>query len=321
MTPEAWAQAEELFHRVAELPPGERTELLDQCPDPDIRREVESLLANVGDDSRTWTVVGALAAECADASDPDRARIGQRLGPYRIDSIAGHGGMGAVFVATRVDDQYHQRVAIKLVRAAVASADLLARFRRERQILARLEHNYIARLLDGGVTDDGLPYLVMEFVAGIPITAYGQRNQLGLQQRVALFRKICEAVEYAHRNLVVHRDLKPGNILVTADGTPKLLDFGIARLVDPPSEDGLEATQTMTMSVMMTPAYASPEQVRGEPVSTASDVYSLGAVLYELLTGAKAHRFTGGTAAEVFQVVCETDVTRGRVLARPRTLP
>jgi tetratricopeptide (TPR) repeat protein len=312
MTPEVWAQAEDLFNRLIDLPPTQRAELLDSCQDPELRHEVESLLANAGeaDNHATLTSLAAVAAECADENDPDQMRIGQRLGAYRIDGIVGHGGMGAVFAAARDDDQFHKRVAIKLVRAAVASPDLLARFRRERQILARLEHNYIGRLLDGGVSNDALPYLVMEFIDGQPITDYCNKLKLGLNERVALFRKVCEAVAYAHRNLVVHRDLKPANILVTADGSPKLLDFGIARLVDPPSEESGELSQTVTMAVMMTPAYASPEQVRGEPVSTASDVYSLGAVLYELLTGTKAHRFTGSTAAEVFQVVCETDVTR-----------
>jgi serine/threonine protein kinase/tetratricopeptide (TPR) repeat protein len=312
MNPDAWARAEALFNRVADLPPNERAALLNACGDPDLRREVESLLANADGDGEppTLTAVAGLAADFADESDPDRLRIGQHLGPYRIDSIAGHGGMGAVFAATRDDDQYHQRVAIKLVRAAVASPDLLARFRRERQILARLEHNYIARLLDGGVTEDALPYLVMEYVDGQAITTYCERHKLNLTERIVLFRKVCEAVEYAHRNLVVHRDLKPANILVTADGTPKLLDFGIARLVDPPSDEPGALPQTMTMAVHMTPAYASPEQVRGEPVSTASDVYSLGTVLYELLTGSKAHRFTGGTPAELIQVVCNTEVTR-----------
>jgi tetratricopeptide (TPR) repeat protein len=312
MTSEQWSKAEELFHRAVEVPPSERAALLDSCGDPNLRREVESLLANAGDgDAPTLTAVAGLAAEFAEDSDPDRQRIGQRLGPYRIDGILGHGGMGAVFSAARDDDQYQKRVAIKLVRAAVASPESLSRFRRERQILARLEHHYIGRLLDGGVTDDGLPYLVMEFIDGQSIIEYCEKRKLSLNDRVALFRKVCEAVEYAHRNLVVHRDLKPGNIMVTADGTPKLLDFGIARLVDPPAEEGGETFQTVTMAVNLTPAYASPEQVRGDPVSTASDVYSLGAVLYEMLTGARAHRFTsGGMPVEWIRVICETEVTR-----------
>jgi len=310
MNAETWARAEELFNRVIDLPPAERAALLDDCHDPELRREVESLLANAAEEQSTLTSLRNVVADYVDETDPDRLRIGRHIGPYRVEGIAGHGGMGAVFSAVRDDDQFEKRVAIKLVRAAVASRDLLTRFRRERQILARLEHNYIARLLDGGMTEDALPYLVMEFIDGQPITIYCDRQNLSLHERVALFRKVCEAVEYAHRSLVVHRDLKPANILVTPDGTPKLLDFGIARLVDPPADDAPESSETVTMAVLMTPAYASPEQVRAEPVSTSSDVYSLGAVLYELLTGTKAHRFTGGTPAELIQVVCNNDVPK-----------
>jgi tetratricopeptide (TPR) repeat protein len=319
MTADAWAQAEALFNRAVELPAAERAALLDSCSDPELRHEVESLLANAAStntgEPHTLTAVANLAADLAEETDPDKLRVGQHFGPYRIDSIIGHGGMGAVFAATRDDDQYQKRVAIKLVRAAMVSPERLTRFRRERQILARLEHNYITRMLDGGITADGMPYLVMEHVDGLPITSYCDQGRLGLHDRLLLFRKVCEAVEYAHRNLVVHRDLKPANILVTPDGSPKLMDFGIATLLEPPTEEDGALPQTQTMTVLMTPAYASPEQVRGVPVTTASDVYSLGAVLYELLTGTKAHRLTSNTPAELVAVVCNTEVARPSAVA------
>jgi tetratricopeptide (TPR) repeat protein/tRNA A-37 threonylcarbamoyl transferase component Bud32 len=218
-----------------------------------------------------------------------KLRIGSRLGPYRLIELIGRGGMGEVYQAERADDHYQSRVAIKLVRVDHDASRVAWRFRSERQILAQLEHPNIARLIDGGATDEGVPYLVMELIAGQPIDVYCEERQLSVEQRVRLFLQVCAAVSFAHQRLVVHRDLKPGNILVTAEGTVKLLDFGIAKLLE--TEPATTASDmTATQVRVMTLEYASPEQVRGDPITTASDVYSLGVVLYRLLTGRSPYR-------------------------------
>lgn len=212
--------------------------------------------------------------------DPEDARLdGERVGAYRIERRIGQGGMSAVFLAARADDQYQKYVAIKLVRTGMQTAFFADRFRNERQILAALEHPYIARLLDGGITTDARPFLVMEYIEGVPVDAYCATHDLSISQLLHLFRKICAAVHYAHQHLVIHRDLKPSNILVTGDGEPKLLDFGIAKLVDP----GTASTDT-TEFLLATPLYAGLELVNRHPVTTATDVYSLGVILYRLLT-------------------------------------
>jgi serine/threonine-protein kinase len=240
--------------------------------------------------------------------------VGERLGPYRLIGVLGRGGMASVHRAVRADDEYSKEVAVKILRSGVLGADTHERFRRERQILADLEHPNIAHLLDGGTREDGTPYVVMELVDGPPIDQYARRHRLDLSQRVALFRKVCAAVQYAHQRLVVHRDLKPSNILVQADGTPKLLDFGIAKLLDDE-----QAGSTVTARSWMTPEYASPEQVRGERVSTASDVYSLGAVLYELLTGQRPYELSSRSAGEIERLVSTTiPAAPSAVVARGR---
>ena len=229
---------------------------------------------------------------------------GRRVGPYRIVRPLGRGGMGAVYLAVRDDDQFHKEVAIKTLKFELEGGPAVSRFRHERQILAHLEHPNIARLLDGGTTEQGTPYIVLEYVAGVPIASWCEQQQLSIEQRLRLFRQVCDAVQYAHQHLIVHRDIKPGNILVTADGVPKLLDFGIAKLLDAGAVDGVEAlTATATGALLMTPDYASPEQVRGEAVSTATDVYSLGAVLYQLLTGQRPHALA--------ELRCRRDRPRG----------
>ena len=233
------------------------------------------------------------------------------VGPYRLVRELGRGGMGAVYLAERSDEEFVQQVALKMV-AGAASRELRRRFLHERQILAGLDHPAIARLLDAGTTDAGVPYLVMEYVDGIPIDDYCDGHGLDLKQRLDLFARVCGAVDYAHRNLVVHRDLKPGNILVTPEGEPKLLDFGIAKLL---AEEGGENPEITRLNrVPLTPAYASPEQIRGDAITTASDVYSLGVVLYQLLTGRKPYRLSGRPAAEIERVVC------GETPPRPSTI-
>jgi serine/threonine protein kinase/Tol biopolymer transport system component len=315
LNPDQWAEVEGLFQRAVELPPAERAAFLQrECPDQDLLRDVASLLEHAGGElASAGAAIASAAAALARETDPDERLIGTRLGPYRVEAIAGHGGMGAVYRASRDDAEFRQQVAIKLVRAAAESPSTLRRFRQERQILARLSHPNIARLLDGGSTPEGVPYLVMEFIEGESITTWCQRHSLTVEDRLRLFLRVCEGVDSAHRDRVVHRDLKPANILVTQDGTPKLLDFGIAKLLDP--DAGNEAA-TLTGLLLMTPEYASPEQVRGEAASTAADVYSLGLILYELLTGKKAQPISTHTMDAVARVVCHMQPTAPALLNR-----
>jgi serine/threonine protein kinase len=238
--------------------------------------------------------------ETADVARPHPASPRPRVGPYEIVRELGSGGMGSVYLARRADEQFEKEVALKIVRGGVAAEADRQLFRRERQILAGLEHPHIARLLDGGTTEDGVPYLVMEYVVGEPIDRYCASRGLSVPERLGLFRSVCGAVGYAHRQLVVHRDLKPANVLVTADGQPKLLDFGIAKLLDPEA-----ATPVTTLA--LTSWYASPEQVRHQPITTASDVYSLGVVLYELLAQDSPYRVTTGLQRDILRAVCEDD--------------
>jgi tetratricopeptide (TPR) repeat protein len=272
-----WEEVRDLFHAASAVPPASRAPLLAEAA-TGVRTEVESLLAAHDEpgaflDRSVWDLI--------DANEGERL-AGSQIGTYRIVKPLGRGGMGTVFLATREGGDFTQRVAIKLVRGGES---LVQRFRQERQILAGLDHPNIARLVDGGTTADGLPYLVMEYVDGTPIDAFARA--LPLAEKLRLFLQLCDAVQYAHRTLVIHRDIKPANVLVTADGTPKLLDFGIAKLASPETRPDATATR------LMTPEYASPEQLLGRQVTTATDVYSLGVLLFELLTGAKP--FDGAT--------------------------
>ena len=270
-----WARVRDLFHECEPLPPAARAALLDrECDDAKVRAEVEALLeANDG----AGAFLGSSVWKLIDADD-GRRLVGTPVGRYRLERQLGHGGMGTVFLAQR-DDDFAQRVAIKLIRGGSVGDAIVRRFRQERQILAALEHPGIARLLDGGTTSDGLPYLVMEYVDGIPIDVYCREHACSTNEKLRLFLQLCDAVQYAHRSLVIHRDIKPANVLVTADGTAKLLDFGIAKLTSEELPNDAPVTR------LMTPDYASPEQIAGRPVTTASDVYSLGVLLFELLTG------------------------------------
>ena len=233
----------------------------------------------------------------------------QRLGPYRLITEIGHGGMGTVYLGVRDDDAFQKRVAIKVLKRGMDTDSIVRRFRHERQILASLEHPNIAGLLDGGSTPDGRPYFAMEYVAGQPIVDYCDTHGLDTAARLKLFRQVCAAVQYAHQNLIIHRDIKPANVLVTVDGTAKLLDFGIAKLLNPELA-GHTLAPTVPGLQLMTPEYASPEQVRGEAVTTATDVYSLGVLLYELLAGRLPYRLTSRVPADIVRVVCESEPLR-----------
>ena len=282
MTPARWDRLRAVFDELTDLPEADQAIRLEEYTfgDPEFRQEVEALLLAAREVGQRFEK----PASMGDTMAPPSASMlpGTRIGAYQIVREIGKGGMGAVYEATRVDGEFSKRVALKLVPPDRETDALLERFRFERRILARLEHKNIAALLDGGITPDGQPFFAMEFVEGERIDRYCDHHRLGIRARLQLFRQVCAAVQYAHQNLVVHRDLKPGNILVGADGTVKLLDFGIAKLLDP-TEAGDQLTQTGMLP--MTTAYASPEQLRGEVVSTASDLYSLGVVLYELLAG------------------------------------
>lgn len=244
----------------------------------------------------------------AAAESNGRSMIGQRIGLYKIISEIGRGGMGAVYLAERDDQEFARRVAIKLIKRGMDTDFVVQRFRNERQILANLDHPNIARLLDGGTTESALPYFIMEYVEGETIIKYANANNLSTNERLKLFRTVCSAVQYAHQNLVIHRDLKPSNILVTPDGEPKLLDFGIAKLLQ--DEAGDETALTATAIRVMTPEYASPEQIKGERVTTATDVYSLGVLLYELLTGCRPYRVKSRQPEELAKAICEQEPTK-----------
>lgn len=313
MNPERFARIDALFNAALDLPASERVRFLEkECTgDPELLMEVRAMVDADADPGQTLDQAMVAGAEAWALATEEQA-IGQRLGPYRITGFLGRGGMGAVYRAIRDDSAFEKEVAIKLLRAGMDSRSVLRRFEQERQILARLEHPHIARLLDGGTGSAGEPYLVMEFVEdGIPVTHHCQDSSLGLEQRLQLFLEICSAVGYAHQNLIVHRDLKPGNILVDKAGSVKLLDFGIARVLS----DTADQTITVAGAQMLTPEYASPEQVRGEPVTTATDVYSLGIILYELLTGQKAQVVEETSLAGIAKAVCEKQPVRPSIAA------
>jgi tetratricopeptide (TPR) repeat protein/tRNA A-37 threonylcarbamoyl transferase component Bud32 len=301
-----WQRLKTLVAAVTRVSPEARDAwLLDACADdPDLKADVESLLAaREAADGFLETPalhVPEVARTVLDALDRERLR-GRRIGPYSIVRMLGRGGMGVVYLATRADGAFDKTVAIKLVTGGGLDSQLLARFADERRILAGLDHPNIARLLDGGTTEDGTPYVVMEYVEGEPIDMYCRARRLSIRGRLELFRKVCAAVEYSHRRLVVHRDIKAGNILVTTDGTPKLLDFGIAKLLEPAAD---APQRTATLFRALTPESASPEQLRGEPVTVATDVYSLGVLLYRLLTDEGPYQTLLDTEANITQAIC-----------------
>jgi tetratricopeptide (TPR) repeat protein len=307
-----WQRVQTLFLASVDLPVEERDSFLHGCcdDDPELLREIQSLLA--ADEDSGELIETAVRHEAASIFD-SKVRDGERMGMYRIVREIGRGGMGSVYLAVRDDDEFRKSVALKIVKRGMDTADVLKRFRYERQILANLEHPYIAHLYDGGTTGDGVPFFVMEYVEGRPVDVFCRENGLDFDARCALFLRILEAVAYAHRNLVVHRDLKPANILITANGTPKLLDFGVAKLL---GGDGAGEETHTAGTRPYTPGYASPEQVRGLPITTSTDIYSLGAILYELLIGKRAQPIEVMTPSEIERVVCETEVTRPSLQTR-----
>ena len=294
MDAERWQRLSPLLDVLLELDPEARAQQLEilRADDPDTARELEKLLAleEEGDDFIDQPLV----------DKPGQLKPGIRIGPYQLESMLGEGGMGMVWLASRADGLYQRRVALKLLRPGLADPNLRLRFTREREILARLEHPNIARLLDAGIGGEGQPYLALEYVEGVSITDYCQANNIGLEERLTLFLQICEAVSHAHANLIVHRDLKPSNILVTPGGEVRLLDFGIAKLLDDPEP---APVHPRTEVRAFTLHYAAPEQVRGELVTTMTDVYSLGVVLYELIADTKPYRLRRQTDAEWEQAI------------------
>lgn len=309
-----WQRIDELFRLAIDLPADERERYLTQAcaGDEDLRLEVLSLLAaEPEEDFIREPIANAALLLTSRVAKPKDDLTGERIGPYRVTRLVGRGGMGAVYAAERDDEQFQQQVAIKVIKRGMDTDFARDRFLRERQILASLDHPHIARLFDGGALPDGLPYFVMEFVGGEPITDYCRRHRLSLNEKLRLFRQVCSAVQHAHTKLVIHRDLKPSNILVTPaadgkEGTPKLLDFGIAKLLAPDPDQAHAPTETGVR--LMTPEYASPEQLHGEAVATTTDVYSLGVVLYELLTERRPHEFKTHTPAEIGRTLSDAAI-------------
>ena len=315
LDPELWKRVREIFDRAVELPLDQRDAFLSEAAggDESIIREVRSLLDHA-DSTRDPAAVVRGSAAALDAQ-PEPTRTGKHVGPYRILDRIGTGGMGTVWLAERDDAAFTKKVALKIVRGGLDHPRLVERFRAERQILAGLEHPGIARLLDGGQTDDGLPYVVMEHVSGEPIDRFVQGRSLSIRETLRLFVRVCDSIEYAHQRLVIHRDIKPANILVNDEGEPKLLDFGIAKMLAEDQSPDL----TVAGARPMTPIYAAPEQIRGEPVSTATDVYGLGLLLYELLTGEHPFWNEKRSSREVESAVLETDPAAPSAVARRQT--
>lgn len=306
---EQFEKVKELFDEALSLKSDKRDKFLNEnCGgDDELKKEVLALLQSFENSDDFLEEPLTVSESQSDAfKDPN---IGRQIGNYLIDGEAGVGGMGIVYAGTRNDDEFKQKVAIKILKHGLTTEYLLKRFQIERQTLANLQHENIARLLDGGRTDDGLPYLVMEFIDGVPITEYCNRKNLNIKERLKLFQKVCSAVQHAHQNLIIHRDIKPGNILVTEDGTPKLLDFGIAKLLD---EDFADSTENLTRTGMwhLTPEYSSPEQINGEKITTASDIYSLGVLLYEVLTGDQPYRITSSSPSVINKIITEENVLK-----------
>lgn len=309
-----WSEVKRLFHAALDRPAHERAAFVaDSSASAEVREEVQSLLREDADagtflEESAFEVVGGTAA-----GRDEVAVEGRRVGPWRLVREIGRGGMGAVYFAERADRAYSKQVAVKLIKRGMDTDLIIRRFRHERQILAQLDHPNIARFLDGGTTQEDTPYFVMEYIDGERIDRYCTARRLPLADRLRLFRSVCAAVEFAHRNLIVHRDIKPSNILVTHEGVPMLLDFGLARVLDPGRTTG--DTALSVGAGAFTPEYASPEQVRGNAITTASDVYSLGVLLYELTTERRPYPFASRSPEEAARLVCGHHPDRPSVAA------
>ncbi len=306
MDAERWQKIKSLLEEVLEIPAESRSAFLEKScnGDTDLQNEIEKLL--VFEESASELLEQEIVSAVLGNQTPTKNLIGQQIGKYRIIDELGAGGMGTVYLAERADGEFEQKVALKLIKGGMNTEAILRHFFNERQILASLEHPNIARLIDGGTTDEGLPFFIMEFVEGEPINEYAEKENLGLEEKLDLFREVCTAVSFAHRNLVIHRDLKPSNILITREGKVKLLDFGIAKLLKSETNEAVTATKNF----IFTPEYASPEQIRGDKLTTATDVYSLGVILYELLTGSRPFKTEGENISEIIKAVCETEAVR-----------
>ena len=309
MKTESWLKIKETLLDALSLKPFEREEFLEKSGlSPVEKAEIKSLLAFEEESEKFMSVsASGLTGELIfEEEERKNSLAGQRVGIYEIRHEIGLGGMGAVYLAARADGKFTQSVALKMLKREFNVEKIRRKFRRESEIQSRLNHPHIARLLDTGTTPDGVPYLVMEYVEGVRIDKFCKEKNLSLTERLKLFNKVCEAVGYAHRNLIIHRDLKPSNILVTGEGEPKLLDFGISKLLG--AENPADKT-VVTFLGAMTPEYASPEQLKGEAVSTATDIYSLGVILYKILTGRHPFDMNGKTNSELLKTVTESPPT------------
>ena len=323
MHPDRWRRIESLLDTALDLPPADRSQFLQRecADDPGLQAEVLAILEGADAPGLLDKPAARVAAVVPDADPDGPFQMPERVGAYRLERVIGQGGMGTVFLAHRDDGHFDQRVALKLVRRGMhLDPRMVRRFRDERQILAALSHPGIARLLDGGLTEDGLPFFAMEYVEGEAIDRYCNRNGLDVKQRLALFVRVCDALAHAHAKQIVHRDIKPSNILVSEEGHPRLLDFGIAKLVAPDATSDPTRMITGRSERLLTPEYASPEQIKGEPVVIATDVYCLGVVLYELLTGQRPFRRSERSAHELEQAVVEEDPTRPSEVVREEPL-
>jgi serine/threonine protein kinase len=304
MNPQKWQKVKELFNQAVDLPLNERPSFLaESCrEDEEIRFELEKMLAFADEED------DRLEENAFDyLSDDKNSLIPEKIGVYKILREIGRGGMGVVYEAVRETRDFKQKVALKVIKRGMDTDAILSRFRHEQQILASLVHPNIARFLDGGMTADGLAFYAMEYVEGQPLDDFVEKENSGINERLKIFREICSAVQFAHKNFVIHRDLKPSNIIVSPEGTPKLLDFGISKIL---SEESDSTIGTATALGMMTPAYASPEQIRGERVNTATDIYSLGVILCELLTGQKPYRVSSNRQPDLIKAICESEPLR-----------
>lgn len=311
MNPEQWERIKQIFQHVVDLPVSERDAFLRrECHDDEaLASTIRNMIQADSEASAFLEKPATIGSILSHDTPAGIDRTGTQIGGYTVTGILGEGGMGTVYRAEKDDETFRRTVAIKIVRHGMDTKSILQRFYTERRILANLEHPNIARLIDGGMTGDGLPYFIMEYIDGIPIIDYCDQKKATIKERLQLFVKVCETVQYAHNNLIVHRDLKPSNILVTHEGNVKLLDFGIAKMLTP-DDDNDTPTITSAGFPVMTPQYASPEQIRGERITTASDVYSLGVLLYELLSGYRPYEFKTRTPGEIEQTISKTEVIK-----------